>query len=417
MSADPASFLASDAAAIAYLRGTRAIRERCAMVFAAAERGETEHFALDLKKLPACTHYVARVMQDSYPSGDVPFHARWRHFAVGGVDRWKPLAARFVGRPPIDLVRAAYDLAIVSVLLDAGAGPDWRYREPGTDAVLTRSEGLAVASLDLFARGAFSADADDPLRVDAAPLAGLAVETLASGFQVRADNPLVGLEGRAALLNALGRAVNAQPALFGSEGRLGALADHLVAQASGGRLAAEAILAAVLAGLGPIWPPRIVLGGVNLGDVGRHRAARTGDRSDGLVPFHKLSQWLAYSLIEPLQWHGIEVFALDALTGLPEYRNGGLFVDAGLIVPRHPRVLAHTHEATSELVVEWRALTICLLDRLAASMRAELHLDAQRLPLAKVLEGGTWAAGRRIAREKRADGRPPITVISDGTVF
>lgn len=407
----------TDAEAIAYLRTPRAIRERCAMVFAASERGETEHFALDLTKLSACTHFVAVVMQDNYPKGDVPFHARWRHFAVGGVDRWKPLARRFVGRPAIDIARAAYDLAIVSVLLDAGSGPDWKYKEPGTGAVFTRSEGLAVASLDMFAAGAFSADADDPLRVDAAPLQALSVETLARGFQVAADNPLVGLEGRVGLLQALGRAIASQPALFGREARLGGLADHLVSQAKGGVLQAEAILVAVLEGLGPVWPARTVLGGINLGDVGRHRAAKTGDRSVGLVPFHKLSQWLSYSLIEPLEWHGLKVTALDALTGLPEYRNGGLFVDAGVIVPKHAAVLAQPHEATSELVVEWRALTICLLDRLAEAMRAELRLDAERLPLAKVLEGGTWAAGRRIAREKRADGRPPITVISDGTVF
>jgi hypothetical protein len=135
------------------------------------------------------------------------------------------------------------------------------------------------------------------------------------------------------------------------------------------------------------------------------------------VPFHKLSQWLAYSLIEPLQDHGLEVVELDALTGLPEYRNGGLFLDAGVLVPLHAAVLAEAHDATCELVVEWRALTVCLLDRLAEAMRAKLGLDARALPLARVLEGGSWAAGRRLARERRPDGRPPIMVISDGTVF
>lgn len=402
--------------AIAHLRSPRAIRERCGMVFAAAEHGATQHFALDLRRMSSCTHYVARVMQENYPKGDVPFHARWRHFAVGGVDRWKPLAQRFVGRPAIERVRAAYELAIVSVLLDAGAGADWRYREAG-GAVWSRSEGLAVASLDMFAAGAFSADADDPLRVDARVLAGLASDALARGFQIGPDNPLVGVPGRADLLHRLGAAILAQPALFGAEGRLGGLADHLVARAVDGALPATAILAAVLEGLGPIWPARVTVGGVALGDVGRHAAARAGDETDGLVPFHKLSQWLTYSLIEPLEWLGLRVVELDALTGLPEYRNGGLFLDAGVLVPRHADVLARPHDATSELVVEWRALTVCLLDRLAAAMRAELRLDAMRLPLAKVLEGGTWAAGRKIAREKRGDGRPPIAVVSDGTVF
>jgi hypothetical protein len=44
-------------------------------------------------------------------------------------------------------------------------------------------------------------------------------------------------------------------------------------------------------------------------------------------------------------------------------------------------------------------------------------MDAQSLPLAKILEGGTWATGRVLAREKRTDGSPPIKVVSDGTVF
>ena len=75
------------------------------------------------------------------------------------------------------------------------------------------------------------------------------------------------------------------------------------------------------------------------------------------------------------------------------------------------------HDVASTLVVEWRALTVALLDRLAVAVREKLNMDASELPLAKILEGGTWAAGRAIARERRADGTPPIKVVSDGTVF
>jgi len=50
-------------------------------------------------------------------------------------------------------------------------------------------------------------------------------------------------------------------------------------------------------------------------------------------------------------------------------------------------------------------------------VRRRLGLDANALPLAKILEGGTWAAGRRLAREHRADASPPVKIISDGTVF
>jgi hypothetical protein len=194
------------------------------------------------------------------------------------------------------------------------------------------------------------------------------------------------------------------------------LFDHLVAEADGDAIAAPAILTALLRELGPIWPSRITLGGVALGDCWRHPSLASEGFS-GLVPLHKLSQWLTYSLIEPLVRAGIAVRDIDGLTGLAEYRNGGLFVDMGVLVLRDPADAARMHDVGSPLVVEWRALTVALLDRLADALRRRLGLDAASLPLAKVLEGGTWAAGRAIARARRADGAPPIAVRSDGTVF
>ncbi len=86
----------------------------------------------------------------------------------------------------------------------------------------------------------------------------------------------------------------------------------------------------------------------------------TNDETTGLVPLHKLSQWLSYSLIEPLQWAGIEVTDIDGLTGLAEYRNGGLFIDTGVLTLRDPAAAQREHTVDSELVVEWRALTVAL---------------------------------------------------------
>ena len=86
-------------------------------------------------------------------------------------------------------------------------------------------------------------------------------------------------------------------------------------------------------------------------------------------------------------------------------------------MPRDPALATRTLVPGDEPVVEWRALTVALLDRIAANLRVRLGMNAETLPLARVLEGGTWAAGRRIAREKRADGGPPFRIDSDGTVF
>ena len=159
------------------------------------------------------------------------------------------------------------------------------------------------------------------------------------------------------------------------------------------------------------------LGGVNLGDVWPHpQLPETGPGSN-LVPFHKLSQWLTYSLLEPLQDLELAITDLDQLTGLAEYRNGGLFVDCGVLSLKDPAAQAIAHPPSSPLIVEWRALTLCLLDDLAAHLRQTLSMNAETLPLVKILQGGTWTAGRQIAAEKRPGGGPPIQLASDGTVF
>ncbi|NNM73022.1 URC4/urg3 family protein [Enterovirga sp. DB1703] len=381
--------------------------------------GELEHFSVDLGRLSACADEVVATTRAEYPTLEIPFHARWRHFAAGGLDRWGTLAEAVRWTDRRERARAAFDLAIVSVLLDAGAGPAWRYEEGRTGETYSRSEGLAVASFDMFIGGTFSARPDLPYQADADALARLSVTELARGMQVSAQNPLVGLEGRASLLNRLGQAVAARPEVFGvaDAPRPGGLFDHLVEGAPEERIAAPAILEALLLHLGSVWPGRIALGGIDLGDTWRHPALRTGGATDGLVPFHKLSQWLAYSLIEPLEEAGIAVVELDGLTGLPEYRNGGLLIDTGVLAFRRAEDAGRPHPVGSQLVVEWRALTVALLDRLAEEVRGKLGLSAEQFPLAKVLEGGTWATGRRLARERRPGGEPPIQVVSDGTVF
>ena len=135
------------------------------------------------------------------------------------------------------------------------------------------------------------------------------------------------------------------------------------------------------------------------------------------MPLHKLSQWLAYSLIEPLQTAGIEVTDIDGLTGLAEYRNGGLFVDTGVLAFRDADAAQREHEVASPLVVEWRALTVALLDRVADGLR---HRLGRRCHLAAAGENPRrrhLGRGPRLARERRADASPPVKVISDGTVF
>jgi hypothetical protein len=396
-----------------------AVRERAHRMLAIGLEGKLPNFRVDLDRMDGAVDLVLETTRKAYPSFDIPFHSRWRHFVTNGDDRWAATAGQTEWPDAAARARAEFDLAIVSVFLDAGAGPSWRYHDPKTGSAIGRSEGLGLASLAMFTSGAFSATPLEPLRVDAGTLANFTAADLERGMQVSDANPLVGLDGRAELLRRLGRLVASKPEIFGSRDtpRPGGLFDQLAMLAEGGTLSAPTILAELLQQLGPIWPSRLTLGGIALGDCWRHTALTTGDATSGLVPLHKLSQWLAYSLIEPLQTSGISVADIDGLTGLAEYRNGGLFIDSGVLAFRDADAAQREHEVSSQLVVEWRALTVALLDRVADGLRHRLGRDATSLPLAKVLEGGTWAAGRRLARERRADASPPIKVISDGTVF
>lgn len=409
----------SDAAtvqAVATLRDAATIRERCGHIAQAVAAGDSEHFTLDPSRLPVVAERVAALARQRFPRDRIPYHSRWRHFEAGAVNRAAELDVALAGCSEAQRARARIDLALVSVLLDAGAGADWRYAEAASGQHFSRSEGLGVASFRGFVAGRFSSDPGEPCRVDADALVALDADALAEMFQVRPDNPLVGLDGRAALLRRLGAALNERSAQFGAPARPGQLFDVLT---RGGARSVEAaqILRALLDAFSAIWPSGQQFDGTPVGDAWRHPLAGGWGPSAGWVPFHKLSQWLTYSLLEPFEWAGVAVGGLDALTGLPEYRNGGLLLDAGVIVPRDAGFAARRYTPADPWVIEWRALTVALLDRVAPLVRERLGVSAQQMPLACVLEAGTWLAGRQIAAERRAGGGPPVNIDSDGTVF
>jgi uncharacterized protein DUF1688 len=397
------------------LLSTRTIRERCGNVTRAVESGRSRHFRIDRSCMPTAARAVADVTRRRYGTRDIPYHSRWRHFAAGGVDRKGELDRRLKLASDADRLHAWLDLAMISVLLDAGAGAAWRYREPGTVDDYARSEGLGVATFRAFLAGAFSASPGEALRVDAAALTELEAPALGRWFQVGRDNPLVGLEGRAALLRRLGDVLETRPDRFGLTSRPSALFDRMLGSRA---IGAPAILRTLLEAFGPIWreaPQQADDNDTRIhGDVWRHPHAGGNGPTAGFVPFHKLSQWLAYSLFEPFEWAGHTITDRDALTALPEYRNGGLLIDSGVLQLVNDDDRDVVWDPGSEIIVEWRALTVTLLDDLAEYVRAELARPD--LPLACVLEGGTWAAGREFAMKLR-HGDPPLKVASDGTVF
>ncbi|ESK92744.1 duf1688 domain-containing protein [Moniliophthora roreri MCA 2997] len=419
----------------AYLRTLPAIRERCSKVFTLAKEGKLEYFDYHPEKESEVAEFCAGIITRDFGPNfhTIPPHGRWRHFEPGG-SRIDPLLSKWDSESvgAIEQGKRLVDLFIVSVLLDAGAGKDWAFYEKETNQKYGRSEGLAIASVHMFNTGYFSSDPEQPHRVDALALAKINPNSLAFGMQVSESNPLVGLDGRASLLRNLGSALLSSPDLFGKEGRPGNLLDFLEkeskAEGSTRTVHISALWHVLVDGLNSIWPAsRTKLGGVSLGDVWPCTVLKSSAKSEGddLVPFHKLTQWMTYSVVEAIQHATKWRFAgMEDMTGLPEYRNGGLLLDLGVLslkphtLPVDSASGLPRASASDPAVVEWRALTVILLDRMADAIRQKLNLTPEQLSLVQVLESATWKGGREIAKQKRPEtGGPPIELESDGTIF
>ncbi|GAB5592332.1 hypothetical protein Unana1_07232 [Umbelopsis nana] len=428
-----------------YLRSLPSIRDRCKLVYEKGQQNELLHFDIHQDKLPVVVDYVKDVIVKNYPSFDkIPPHSRWRHFDAGGYSRVQDLIDQWE-KEHVDTEersRRLVDLFLVAVLLDAGAGMKWTYKDEATGTVYRRSEGLGVASFNMFKVGLFSNDpTGNPHRVDVDRLKSLKSDDVSNGFQVSDDNSMVGITGRANLLNRLGVAIEQQTLFFppaaNSVARPGNLIDYLLAHDTTKKDAGRAVIQipALWSGimsLGEMWPARLKLNGVQLGDVWPCDTIKSlsvsPDSTDHWVPFHKLSQWLTYSLLEAIE-HGLNATfeGRELLTGLPEYRNGGLLVDLGLLTLKPEtlrRGIARSREKSVSVggeylpmfeggdpaIVEWRALTVIYLDLIAEELRRVYKLNKETLTLAQVLEGGTWSAGRVIATEKRPSSDPPILI-------
>jgi hypothetical protein len=403
-------------ALIQYLRSPKAIRDRAQELFDVGIVGDLPYFQVDLSQFDRVVDFVDRITRENYPDLDIPFHSRWRHFPADRV------AQRFDDLDPVERIKAKLDLVIPSVLLDAGAGEQWRY----TDAqgqIWQRSEGLAIACLEMFERGLWSGDGQR--RTDAAGLAQITLAQLQQGFQVSPDNPMLGLEGRWQMLKRLVNVLEQRDFADreGESPRFGNLINDQrvdLRYAGDYSLSMNTWIPELLGLFSPLWVDGLNIAGTPIGDVGFHPALSplvANDPNSRWIPFHKLAQWLICSLVEPFEEWRHEVLGLYCLSGLAEYRNGGLFIDFGVLRLRDPSLAAPLHSPDSVLIAEWRGLTLQLLSLLRLRLCDRWQMTPDQLPMIKVLQGGSWAAGRAIAQERRVDGGPPLRIQSDGTVF
>lgn len=445
ISLPPAPDYATDPAG--YLRSIYAVRERSQVVMDLAKDNRLKHFNVDMAKFGETAQYVVAIIKRDYAPdfASIPPHGRWQHFDVGGRPRVDQLMATWPSTVTSqERCRRLIDLFLVSVLLDAGAGNKWQYKSKESGRFYRRSEGLAVASLEMFKTGMFSSNPENPHQVDATALKKLTVDQIARGLQVTEANPMNGLQGRTELLIRLGDALQRKD-MFGEDQRPGCMLNYLLShpstQASSVPVIPLPTLWTVLMdGIGTIWPAtRTQVDGQTLGDAWPCECI-PGTGNEKILPFHKLTQWLCYSLMVPMtKLLHVHFAGQELMTGLPEYRNGGLLVDTGLLTLKpedtqrglqafqynamkdgQPNMeVVPLFAADDDVIVEWRALTVGFLDLLLVEVNKQLGLrGADQLSLAQMLEAGTWKGGREIAEVSRPNTKePPIQILSDGTVF
>jgi len=407
----------SDIEILDKLQNLDTIRKQAGRLLTLAQNEKIEHFYLIEDQMPITASFVSEVIKTNYPNLDIPYHSRWRHFEKANHEVFTKFKAVMMTFPFREQGAILFELAIISVILDAGAGQTWSYHDQSSDQTYTRSEGLALAVFNMYINGAFSEEKENSWRVDGNRLYQFTADDLKSGLQISSSNPIDGFEGRLSLLKRLGKELIVNNDYFGDERRLGHLYSFIIQQNHSQEISVRFLFQTLLQALSPIWPNGCHYKGVPIGDVWIYPPLKNQEPGSEYIPFHKLTQWLTYSLLEPLQWTGYTIKDMEALTALPEYRNGGLFIDMGVLKIRDPNILKIPQTPSSEAIIEWRGLTIALMDKLADLIRIELKMDKEKLPLAKILQGGTWEAGRIIAGKRRNKGTPPIQILSNGTVF
>ncbi|KAM5349775.1 hypothetical protein ACJ41O_006280 [Fusarium nematophilum] len=449
-----------------YLLSLQAVRANAERVLAAANKGQLNHFNYDPSRMDSVSEFVINVIKRDFGPdkfNEIPPHGRWQHFDHGGVARIDPLIASWRREGNVDnveITRRLIDLFFVSVLLDAGAGDDWKFNEAGTNATYTRSEGIAIASFHMFRAGVFMAGSEHKDRADAKGLSLLTTDVFDTYFQISPENPMLGVESRVRLLNDVGTSLLKLPEIFGVAGRPGNIVgtrksplveharsmlriltifikDYLIDRAGGSEsLNYEDLWSALQKLLIPSWPKdRTHIDGQPVGDAWPLQVLAAQSKTDGnesprhtIQPFHKLTQWLGYSLMVPfVRLLGVQWTNAELGTGLPEYRNGGLFVDLGVLVLKEQALADGLQtsgqklpgfSATSDVIVEWRAMTVALLDELHNVISEKFALEGVSLSMAQMLEAGSWKSGRELAAKYRPETRSsPILVLGDGTLF
>ena len=386
------------------------------MVYRWVADGRSPHFTLDESRLAAVAGYVADVTRDAYPDLKIPYHSRWRHFSAGGVDRWGELAARR-DADALERARIAVDLATVSVLLDAGAGERLALPRPRDRPCLRTFGGACGCQPRHVRRG--------PLLLRRGPsLARRSCRACAhrcrgAGAPLSGRQPIIRWSDWSGAAHCCAASAPRWPSgrICTDMRRRGRatwsticsrIADRRRISASS-RACAHCSRACRRSGR----PGSRSMDLPSAMPAGIPPCAR-GDATDRIVPFHKLSQWLTYSLLEPLEAAGLargEARRAHRACRISQRRAAGRS-------RRDPRRAADRSDGAPRGFLGARRRMARADSRVdGPTGRFGARTSWARMPpsrMPQLLQGGTWSAGARsrsacVRRTARRRYRSPPT--------
>jgi len=392
------------------------IRRKAHMMLELATEGRLAHVGVDLEKLDTAVAAVLETTKENYPDFQIPPYGIWRGFEAGGVDRWQAMASARGFETAEEMLAAAADLAILGISMTTVHPANWRYEDRMTETGAAGAQASALAAFHMFASGSFSSEMTDPYRVDASALVSMDLIELAAGLQWDDRDDADYLKAMQRHLKRLGEALALRPDLFG-EGeatRPGVLAVNL-AKESNGPIDAGQVLDRLLEALAPVWEGGATTGDIWLGDAFVH-SALPGNDVHAIVPFHLAAQQMVYSLVEPFAWAGFEVSGLDKLTAPADLAHAALLVKSGVLTLTEDNG-SLAPEAIRDRMIEVRALTIALIDKLAERLANGLGMSLDQVPFTCILEGGTNRAGDYILEQAPENLQDLGKILNPGAVF
>lgn len=356
-----------EAVTVERLHRLETVRERAWMLLAAVERGESEHFNLSPESVSTVALALASAIRETTPDLRPPLATLWPRLQRDHPAAVERLAASVAGLDGQGRARAGADMALLALVIapdgvEPGLGALAQFfAAGGTTTRPADGPALNAPGLRRLLAGDTAVALPDELRpVLQDPATRQRLETLATGLEQDAET-------------------------FGADGRFGTLLDRIAGPARSDGLTAQGMLDRLGPLLDPVAGSTVRIGGSIAGDIWRHPLAWADDRSRELVPFHCLLQSLVLDLVEPLAEAGIKLDGLEELTVPATRRLAADILRLGLVNPRHAAVARLRHPPGSDIVVELRALSIALADRLVDRLRQELNLTVRDLPAVRIV--------------------------------